>query len=57
MDEQSKRGRKSYSEEFKRDAVRLVVMGWQWGDSLATALVGRALRLAIESLRPPRGQY
>ena len=25
MDEQSKRRRKTYSEEFKRDAVRLVV--------------------------------
>lgn len=32
------------------------VVGWQLGDSLATPLVSGALRLAIESRRPPRGE-
>jgi putative transposase len=32
------------------------VIGWQLGDSLATALVSGALRQAIESRRPQRGQ-
>jgi putative transposase len=32
------------------------VIGWQLGDSLATALVSGALRQAIESRRPQRGE-
>lgn len=32
------------------------VIGWQLGSSLATPLVSGALRLAIESRRPPRGE-
>jgi putative transposase len=32
------------------------VVGWQLGDSLATPLVSGALRLAIESRRPQRGE-
>jgi transposase len=55
MDDQSKRSRKTYSEEFKRDAVRLVVVeGYSFKSACAAVGVCNAtLRAWHAKLAPP----
>lgn len=55
MDEQSKRSRKSYSEEFKRDAVRLVVNeGYSFKSACeAVGVCDQTLRAWHARLAPP----
>jgi transposase len=55
MDEQSKRSRKSYSEEFKRDAVRLVVNeGYSFKSACdAVGVCNATLRAWHAKLAPP----
>ena len=55
MDEQSKRSRKTYSEEFKRDAVRLVVdEGYSFKSACeAVGVCDATLRAWHAKLAPP----
>lgn len=55
MDEQSKRSRKSYSEEFKRDAVRLVINeGYSFKSACeAVGVCEASLRAWHARLAPP----
>jgi transposase len=55
MDEQSKRTRKSYSEEFKRDAVRLVLVeGYSFKSACeAVGVCDASLRAWHAKLAPP----
>ena len=52
-----------YGEEFKRQAVELIVLGgksqrgWKLGESLSAELVGSALQNALALRQPQAGLY